>query len=161
MPLKILGAALISFSGFSIGCMYVQRLKLRRDFLREFSVFLSSLSTAVRYRSADIAVLVNSCGELFSLPENDYSRPFSQMWQSSIADFKKRRCLSNADMALLKEFGEGLGTTDVEGQLNHIALYQGLFSKQQSGAEDDIIQKSKLYKSLGLFGGVSAALMFL
>ena len=150
MPLKILGAALISCSGFSIGCMYVQRLKLRLDFLREFSVFLSSLSTAVRYRSADIAVLVN-----------DYSRPFSQMWQSSIADFKKRRCLSNADMALLKEFGEGLGTTDVEGQLSHIALYQGLFSKQQSDAEDDIIQKSKLYKSLGLFGGVSAALMFL
>ncbi len=161
MPLKILGAALISFSGFSIGCMYVQRLKLRLDFLREFSVFLSSLSTAVRYRNADIAVLVNSCGELFSFPESDYSRPFSQMWQSSIADFKKRWRLSEADMALLKEFGEELGTTDVEGQLSHITLYQGLFSKQQSGAEDDIIQKSKLYKSLGLFGGVSAALMFL
>ena len=161
MPLKILGAALISFSGFSIGCMYVQRLKLRLDFLREFSVFLSSLSTAVRYRNADIAVLVNSCGELFSFPESDYSRPFSQMWQSSIADFKKRWRLSEADMALLKEFGEGLGTTDIEGQLSHITLYQGLFSKQQSGAEDDIIQKSKLYKSLGLFGGVSAALMFL
>lgn len=161
MPLKLLGAVLISFSGFSMGCMYVQRLKLRRDFLREFSVFLSSLSTAVRYRSDDIAALVNSCGELFSFPEDDYSRPFSKMWQSSIADFRKRWRLSAADMTLLREFGDGLGTTDVEGQLSHIALYQGMFSKQQSAAEDDITQKSKLYKSLGLFAGVSAALMFL
>ena len=161
MPLKIFGAALISLSGFLMGCVYVQRLKLRRDFLREFSVFLSSLSTAVRYRSADIAVLVNSCGELFSFPEDDYSQPFSKMWQITIADFQKRWRLNGTDMALLREFGDGLGTTDVEGQLSHIALYQGMFSKQQSGAEDDILQKSKLYKSLGLLAGVSAALMFL
>ena len=141
--------------------LYVQRLKLRRDFLREFSVFLSSLSTAVRYRSADIVTLVNSCGELFSLPTDEYNHPFPKMWQSGIAGFQKRWRLSAADMALLKEFGEGLGTTDVEGQLSHIALYQGMFAKQQSSAEDDITQKSKLYKSLGLFVGVSAALMFL
>ena len=138
MPLKIFGAALISLSGFLMGCVY-----------------------AVRYRSADIAVLVISCGELFSFPEDDYSQPFSKMWQITIADFQKRWRLNGTDMALLRDFGDGLGTTDVEGQLSHIALYQGMFSKQQSGAEDDILQKSKLYKSLGLFAGVSAALMFL
>lgn len=161
MLLKLLGALLLSLSGFALGCLCVQRLKLRRSFFREFSVFLKNLATSMRYRSGSITELVNSCGELFSINDPDTSKPFSEIWQNQIISFPKRWRLKGEDMAMLKEFGDGLGITDTEGQLSHIELYRAMFAKQQAQAEDDIIQKSKLYKTLGLFAGVSAALMLI
>lgn len=161
MPLKLFGALLLSLSGLGVGCMFSGHLAVRRSFFREFSVFLNSLSTSIRYRSEDIFTLVNSCGELFCFSPETSRLPFKKAWQLQISPFPKRWRLNSADMALLKEFGDGLGSTDTEGQLNHIALYQGLFGKQQKSAEDDIAQKSKLYKALGLFAGAAAALMFL
>ena len=161
MPLKLFGALLLSLSGFALGCMFVQRLKLRRSFFREFSVFLNDLSTSMRYRSESIIELVNSCGELFCISSEEAFKPFSEIWQNQIKAFPKRWRLKSEDMAMLKEFGDGLGITDAEGQLSHIELYKTMFAKQQKEAEDDISQKAKLYKTLGLFAGVSTALMLL
>ena len=56
-------------------------------------------------------------------------------------------------------FGEKLGKTDLEGQLSHIELYRALFQKQIKEAEDDAQKKSRLYRTLGIFGGVSAAIL--
>ena len=161
MLLKLFGAVILSLSGLLGGCRYARRLIIRRDFLRDFIAFLESLGTVLRYRSEDIFTSVNSSGELFSLPCDAHKRPFIQAWEEQIAPFAKRYALSKQDVSLLRDFGAQLGVTDTQGQLSHIALYSTLFEKQLTKAEEEVKSKAKLYRTLGLFTGMSAALMLI
>ena len=122
-------------------------------------MFLSTLSTSLRYQGADIFRLVHSSGELFSTLSITGGEPFEEAWKKTICNFRSRYALTSQDFELLGEFGSQLGKTDTEGQLSHIELYQALFSKQLSLAEEEVISKSKLYQTMGLFAGVSAAIV--
>ncbi len=160
MPLKLAGALLLSLAGLAAGCALVRRLRLRKRFLRDFIAFLTALETNLRWRCDDIFTLVNSSQELFALPA-DSSSPFEQVWEKYTAPLSRRFCLKREDALLLGELGAGLGKTDAEGQLAHLALYKTLFCKQLAAAEEELQSKAKLYRTLGLFAGMSAALMMI
>lgn len=161
---KIIGSILIISASFLIGYLKSKNLYSRRDFLKSFIVFLNSLATNIRYNSADIFTLVSMSARddnisYISIEENDI--PFDMQWKEKISSLPSSLSLNNSDKELLYEFGYELGKTDIDGQLKHIELYKNLFNKQLSSAEEDIIKKSKLYKTMGLFAGVSTALMII
>ncbi len=160
MPLKIIGAFLLAAAGFGFGCAPARRLAARREFLRRALTFISCLSTELRYRNDDIFSLVNSCGELFQVSQSG-SSPFYSSWRACIGRLRFRWSLTPRDTELLDELGSRLGTTDSEGQLTHLEHYRALFERQLAEARSDAEQKTKLYKTLGLFVGVSAAIMLL
>lgn len=159
MPLKIAGVVLLALAGLAAGYLRAGRLYARRNFLRSFLSFLDTLSTGLRYSGEDIFTLMHQCGGFFEMNAADASKPFELAWADCIKPLTKRYSLHRQDEELLFSFGERLGKTDLEGQLSHIELYQTLFEKQEGNAEEDIGKKSKLYKALGLFVGVSAAIM--
>lgn len=161
MLLKLCGAALLTLAGAAGGGWYAKRLRLRRDFLCDFIAFLDSLATLLRYRNEDIFTSVNSAGELIRFPLEARQQPFAQAWEAQTAALPMRYALSRQDTALLHAFGTKLGATDIQGQLSHIALYRTLFEKQLAAADEDIKSKAKLYRTLGIFTGASAALMMI
>ena len=65
------------------------------------------------------------------------------------------------DKKLYSEFISGLGLSDIENQMNHIKLYEALVSQHLQEACDDYIRRSKLYVSLGLFGGITLSMLIL
>ncbi len=160
MPLKIIGALLLAAAGLGFGCARARRLAERQEFLGRVLTFISCLSTELRYRNDDIFSLVNSCGELFRVSQSG-STPFYSSWLDCIGKLRRRWSLTPRDAELLDELGSRLGTTDPEGQLTHLAHYNALFERQLAEAREQAEQKTKLYKTLGLFAGVSAAIMLL
>lgn len=166
LALKIIGAMLIVLAGFSAGSCFSHNLYARRDFLKKLIVYLSNLSTNMRYNSADIFSISTLSAqtsdiEYFRFEQTEYNAPFSEQWIEIIKFLPKSISLANADKELLKDFGTELGKTDVEGQLRHIELYKTIFEKQLDDAEKDIRQKSKLYRTMGLFTGTTIALMII
>lgn len=163
---KLIGAVLIICASFYVGCSFSKKLYKRRDFLKSFITFLNSLETRIRYDSYDIFTLVSLCAGsddlgYFKFEENTLSVPFCTEWNNKVEQIPKCFSLTKSDKQMLCDFGSELGKTDVEGQLKHIALYKTIFSKQLSNADDAIIQKSKLYKTMGFFVGTAAALMMI
>lgn len=158
--LKVCGAFLLSAAGILTGFLFARRLHTRRRFYREFSAFLTSLKTALRYRGDNIFTLVNQSGDLFAVTEIG-DQPFEAAWKNAVEDFPKRWCLNSGDMSLLHDFGAGLGKTDYEGQIAHIEWYIAACEKRRQEADGDVRQKARLYKTLGMFAGVSAAILFL
>lgn len=141
-------------------------LNNRRDFLKNFLVFLSNLSTNIRYNSADIFTIVSMSANTSSLgflaAEYDYgSVSFDVIWNDKINSIPKQYSLTKTDRELLLKFGRELGKTDVEGQLRHIELFDSQFKKQLKDSEEAIKSKSKLYKTMGFFVGTAAALMMI
>ena len=164
MLLKLTGCVLIALTGFGAGCMLTKRLGARRDFFGKFCVFISLLQTRIRYDSADIFTLVSCCAEGAGLGyfENaDDTLPFADFWNREIESIPKKYGLNNSDKELLSEFGSMLGTTDVEGQLKHLEMYGSIFQKRLKDSQAEFRDKSRIYRALGLFGGISAALIIL
>ena len=165
MALKILGGLLLVLSGFSAGWFCSKKLLMRRNFFKKFLSFVSNLSTQLRYSSSDIFTLVSLSASISGLDFFEISyetgTPFYEIWSERVNEIPSKFGLKNSDRQLLLEFGEQLGKTDVDGQLKHLELYEALFKKQLTDAENEINRKSKLYKTMGFFVGTTAALMII
>ncbi|HBM97931.1 MAG TPA: hypothetical protein DD413_00755 [Ruminococcus sp.] len=163
---KLIGAALLIASSFSVGFSMSKSLYRRKQFLKSFIVFIDSLATHIRYNTDDIFRLVSMCSdceelkcfEFFSKP---HTEPFEKVWSKSVLTIPRAYALTKADTDLILQFGAQLGKTDIDGQLKHIKLYKDFFKKQLDEAEEAIAKKSKLYKTMGLFAGSAAALMMM
>lgn len=145
------------------GSLKAKKLYRRRDFLDNFLAFLGTLKTNIRYSGADIFTLLEAsadgCGTAwlsgFSLersePETAWKRRVDALCDTG----------DKTDKSLLLDFGSQLGKTDLEGQLSHIERYQKLFELRLENAAEEIAKKSKLYRAMGLFIGISAALIMM
>lgn len=162
LSLKLFGGVFIALSGLLVGIFFSSRLTARREFLTGFISFLSALETNIRYRSDDIITLIKfSCTSTLVDIFSSKSVVFKEFWNYSINSIPKTNGLTSEDIKLLYDFGELLGTTDTEGQLNHIALYKELFQTELDKAVEDCKNKSKLYKILGFFSGAAVALILI
>lgn len=144
--------------------MRSKKLYHRRDFLNRLSVFMSTLSTYLRYNSSDIFTMIrlsadSSCLSELSVQKSD--KPFEELWNTSVEMIPKSVSLTKQDYELLAEIGFQLGKTDIEGQLKHLELCGERLKMQISDAENCISNKSKLYKTMGFFVGASAAILLL
>ncbi len=161
--IKCIGIVLIIAFFFSAGVYLSLRLKNRYEFLSLFREFLSSLKTNIRYNGGEIFELIERSMPL-AIVEYFKSENYSGMdiyWDRCIKNIPKNAALKREDISLIAEFGKTLGTTDIEGQLNHIELYKELISSNINNSIEEIKQKSKLYKMLGLFSGIAAALLLI
>lgn len=61
----------------------------------------------------------------------------------------------------LLAFGEGCGHTDLEGQQAHIAYYRTLLATQREEARRRYQEQGRVYRVLGLTGGVALALLLM
>jgi stage III sporulation protein AB len=160
---KIAGALLLLVSGTLLGFLLSSKLNQRKNFLRAFQGFLSALETNIRYRGEDIITLIkiSSSSDTLDFFMDNNSGDFMDYWSSSISSIPKSYGLTLEDLNLLNDFGSLLGTTDIDGQINHIALYKTFFDTQLKKAENDYLTKGKLYKLLGFFAGAVVSLILI
>jgi stage III sporulation protein AB len=160
---KYLGLVFIVLCGFGVGYYLSKRLKTRYDFLTAFKDFLSTLEINLRFKNTEIFSLVKlSAPELMkSFFKESREENFQLYWSDCVSGVPKSFALKNDDISLITEFGKLLGTTDIDGQLNHINLYKELIDKNINNSSEELKSKSKLYKLLGLFAGLTIALLLL
>lgn len=147
---------LILFSSAVIGISLSQRPVRRRDTLLDFEKLLHRAAVKIEYNAGDLC-------EVFSDNFADYSfrhsMPFSVQWTELIQSFS--HVLTKADVRMLQEFAEGLGTADCEAQQNHIALYLKLLQEHVGSAQEDIRVKSRMYRVVPVSVGVVIALLLI
>lgn len=164
MPLKLLGCAALILAGTAVGFLKARSLSSRKKLLRSVGTLMQDLATRLRYQSDDIFTSVTLAAKSAGLSikeDADRSQGFLPWWERQTKEFAPPHVLHNSDKELLFSFGSQLGATDLEGQLSHIELCRTLLSKQLSDAEEELKQKGRLYRTLGVFGGVSAAIMLI
>ncbi len=127
-----------------------------------------NLSTAIRYNGADIYSLLKSESISNSLPiledilkslEDGYS--LANSWSLAVNKATPIYRLSKEDTAIIIQFGNSLGATDVDGQIEHLSYYKNIFQNKASLLESDYTTKAKLYKTLGFFSGMAIALVII
>ena len=159
-----MGALLLILAGTLGGVMESRKLSARVESLESFLRFLSAAKTEVRYSAVPVTQVIerhktglrflHDCVERCSQGEN-----FNAAWKDAVSGSAKYDGFGLHDMELLLSFGEGFGASDTDGQMSHLELYSGLFGTNLKSARDDRNRKSKLYLMLGIFAGLSTALL--
>ena len=81
---------------------------------------------------------------------------FSEAWRAAV---EKEQKLPEDLYSLLLSMGESLGTSDLEGQLSTLGQYLAQLEQIYQAAWAAYRTKGKLFRSMGLLGGMSAALL--
>lgn len=164
---KIIGLlAIISASSlFGISCS--DKLKRRVSELNLINYMLDEISVLIRYKAMTVYEIINALKqnkmyEKLSFINNlecNISTPFNSAWDKSIDNMQSE--LETADKKLLKSFGNSLGTTDILGQLSSIEVFKADFKRLEKEASESYGKKSRLYRSLGLLGGIFISIMLM
>lgn len=92
-----------------------------------------------------------------ALPDASFSAAFAQ----AVTAAEEEGLLLPPVRQLLMEFGEGCGHTDLAGQQAHIAYYRELLTAQEQQARSLWQEKGRVYRTLGLAGGIALMLLLI
>ncbi len=156
----IAGIVLIFFSCTICGFYFTSRLRERSLILQQIQTMLHQTQTQIRYNAAPLYEMFRSfSGAGASMDRLTFIGPlvrfleqgmaFPPAFEQAIRQWEKQTLLEKRDLALLLEFGEGLGTCDADGQVSQIKLLSERLEVLQEEAYSCYTAKAKLYPSLG------------
>lgn len=171
MLIKIIGVCVIIISTSCMGFVLSNKLKNRHTELGNINYAIDLLETEISYLltplpkalikisnniSGNISRLLHSVGDKSAIKDG---RTFYEIWSECIKEQKQTMSLKNDDLQIIDDFGRTLGTMDIDGQLSQIKMVRCGIERKLVEAQNDIDKYSKLYKGMGILGGIFIALI--
>ena len=166
--IKIMLLCFIFIGTSSIGIMLSNRYKNRTKELYEIKKALNYFRTKIEYTYEplkdiflDISKNLNyNIGNIFKVAAIKMEEASVQdAWQNSIEI--SENSFNKNDIQIIKSFGETLGQTDIQGQLNKTNLTLELIEKQIEDARYEQAKNEKLYKTLGIITGMGLVIILI
>lgn len=169
MILKLIGLCLISVTGGLVGINASLKLKSRAELLERYITLMNETKTRIRLSACDIRELFKSDSgyEPLDFMTAEFTHNIKQKltakssWKMAVNSAFKKYKLSKIDKELIEEFGTDFGQSDIDGEITHINLHIALAEDRLEQARTELIQKGKLYRTLGIFGGITISLMII
>jgi len=151
--------------------MMSQRVKRS---IRQLEVFLKAiyiLEDEIRYSATPVVLLMKKlsedsvCGKLLIFANcHKYLMQgvqFQKAFHDAIDASRDEIYLESEDIDLILAFGNGLGVSDVEGQILNTKRYSKIFEGRIADLKEKTRSKVKLYESLGLLTGIFVAILLI
>lgn len=142
-------------------------MKKKLERLNLFRRMTDETATLIRYRSLTVREIFlllkenRTYSDLLFLHNADFSdksRPVGEIWQKGIdSDFT----LSSEEKKLLIQLGRQLGTTDTEGQLSVISVFNESLETMIEKQSEKYAVKGKLCRSMGILAGAMAGILII
>lgn len=173
MYLKFLGASLIVFAayiyGYNISSIYRKRVCHLEDLLLGLEMFLAEVNYGLTpLPQAFINIghrLKEPVGNLFTdsaaLMQKSKGLSARECWLKALKKNSATLELSREGMELADRLGHLWGKGDKNGQLKQIALIQELLRQALREAQKEYQKNDKLWKYLGLLGGLTLVIFLL
>ena len=167
--IKLIGAIFLITAGAMTGiyrsCALTQRVRL----LEEYITLINEIETQIRYSAQPLYQMLESMSNKNSiggflhklLSHAQADADFSQAWERAVDAIENNTGITKQDRAIIREFGAGLGKTDIDGQISHCKLCMTAAQNNLENARKEKETKTKLYRSLGVLGGTACALLIL
>ncbi len=143
-------------------------LSRRAASLEVLDRFLVYLETQIRYSASPIGEIIIQAAKVeFSrlsfitqaaIRLKNGGSPY-EAWIGAARECGDDCSFTAADQAMIIDFGKGLGSTDIEGQLSHCETFRRLLDDRLQTARCESQTKGKLYITLGGAGGLAVALL--
>lgn len=166
MAVKLFGAVLIIISGAVCGFLRSQIPCRRYKSLRAVYTCLEILENEIDFSLDSIGRIFMRISKLCEMEyifktavELDEEMTVGQRWKRAVDKDSEAMCLKKEDCEIIKLLSQELGTCGREEQIKNIRHVKALLDKQIITAEEDYKKSAKLYKSLGVSGGIFIAIL--
>lgn len=161
---KLILSVIFVLSSTYLGYWFSQKLSTRSQTLENISESISKTQTLITFTSYEIIRVVEEAFakfESFEEIENFCVKgnSFIESFNMCIDLIPSRFALKEEDKTLLKNFSEGLGGSDLSGQVSNCELYKKFFEERINEAKEKEKSFSRLYKILGFSLGCIVTLM--
>lgn len=85
----------------------------------------------------------------------------SKAWEEAVKGNIGETSLNREDGEILLSFGNMLGSSDLEGQIKNIRLTLAQLKVQEEKAEESRKQNGKLYRNIGVLGGIAIVILLI
>ena len=149
--IKMVGFCFIVGATTLFGISLSKELKNRLQSLSWFLNLTDEIAEKIRYSSAELPQIVRSIYNYDTYLSVD--EPFRV--------YLKNTGLDNDDKRMIEEFFAGLGLGDTESQIKRCGIYKRQLLRRYENADRQYTEKSKLYKKLGFFGGLTIVIILI
>lgn len=171
--LKLIGATLVLASTTLTGFHFANLLAERTKQLRALLMSLQMLETEIYYGSTPlevafqklsqqehklIAKLFNNCSEYLQTLDGVTTY---ECWKKALDEMKGSLALKKTEIEWLYHFGQVIGSSDRDDQKKHIKLLMSHLQKQEQEAQEDQNRYEKMYKTLGVLGGLVIVILMM
>ena len=171
MLMQLLGGLAVVGSAAAIGFYYAAREGFRVQELTEFKKALVILASEIEYMRTPLPLAAENIGKraegwvgkLFTqfgelLKTGDGETAY-RLWTEAIKNVKGIAFLTEEDWTVLDGFGKTLGYLDKQMQCNAIHHASAYIDEKTASLQTQAAQNKKMYRSLGVIGGLLIAVM--
>lgn len=141
---------------------------LRQSLLLKGHVkFLSEIQSLLRSFSIEIRCRAYTLDELMQNSDGKFARCFRQCrgqcsdartaWEAACGTLSE----NSEETAMLREIGQSLGTSDINGQLSMLEMYSERTSVLLKAAEDEYSRKGRSLLQVGIICGIGCAVVII
>ena len=163
MLFRLIAALIFTSAGCVAGAAFSLRLREKCLICNWIGDILRKTSIYIRYTGLDVYEIVEKLK--MELPEIEFigklpcrfeeGQNFHSLWQKALDDEE----LPKEEYLLLSEFGNILGTSDIEGQLAAIASLTERAEQLRKTRSESYLRKGKMYRSVGVLAGVMVGIL--
>lgn len=169
--MKLLGAVLILLACSGLGIMAGERIAARPRQLQKLRNDLLLLEMDINYAATPLpealSKLVQTSDRLVrQLWEGTLNYLVSgegltaeEAWHRSLTGFSSQSALQEKDLAVLRDFGAGLGTTNRREQLKKFKLVQEQLAVLAAQAEETRQKTERIYRTMGVLTGIALIIL--
>lgn len=161
--LKIILLAAVFGTSTVIGVLISRKYSNRVKVLRELKNALNIFEVKINFSFETIPEIFNEiahkikgvAGKIFEDTVKNIENKnmiAGEAWEKAVES--NSDCLKKDDINCIKTLGKLLGKTDVEGQVNQIALVCTFLEKQINEADEERYKNEKMYQKLGAIVGL-------
>ena len=168
--MREISVIMISFSAALFACGISLKMKKRVLLLEKITLFIAAVKTRIGFTAENVSDVIFSLGKsesFLSLGFPEYTFRLISQGESVQSAWKKgvekslSKKLKNEDISLLVSFGDGLGTTDVSGQLLNCGMYIELFSQKTQQARKNCEKYSLPVRTAGILFAAALYIIFM
>ncbi|MBQ2676610.1 MAG: stage III sporulation protein AB [Clostridia bacterium] len=156
--MRVIGILLLSSCPLILGFCASANLKKKLQQTELIVVMISSIKQYICYEA------LTRDGIFCRLAEDEQYKALG-FWQcDDISELVTKNQALVIDKPLKQKlmlFLNGIGSTDISGQMSHCELYSSMFSDSLSKLREEASQKQKLYCSLGSFAAMFVAVVLI
>lgn len=164
MGLNLIAATFAVATGALVGFYSSFKLKRRTQKLTDCILLLSEFMLEVRFSNCTVKEMIVRCAENRQFSELLFLKRLSECSESEIKKewylaVKEEPSLSYEDKEALIGVGNALGEMDKQGQLLSLEQFSELLSRRLEESENEYLKKGRMYRSVGLLGGIAAGIV--
>ncbi len=169
--LRIVGVCLLLIGTGGYSVCFCSDMRKRLACLHEMKRMYELLYSQIAYCSAAFPEACRMAQESMRPPFSDMlheayeetqkntGKPFPQIWQDTAKQCLSGLPLKKGDMDLLAEFARSLGYADIELQKRAVSAQMSALEERIREMETHMAEREKMAVSLGVMGGLLAAVL--